>query len=97
MCLHGHPRFESETHRFLIISSTLCGYQHIVDVFEIPTIITSEYHTKGPMDEHTYNNWVKVKETFEQSGNTDNMFYRRACAIVSGQPDPLAKMLGDEK
>ena len=49
------------------------------------------------MDEHTYNNWVKVKETFEQSGNTDNMFYKRACAIVSGKPDPLARMLGDKK
>ena len=95
MCKHPEVRILSFP--FLTISSTLCGYQHIVDVFEIPTIITSEYHTKGPMDEHTYNNWVKVKETFEQSGNTDNMFYRRACAIVSGQPDPLAKMLGDEK
>jgi len=41
------------------------------------------------MDEHTYNNWVKVKQTFESSGNTDNFFYKRACAIVSGQPDPL--------
>jgi len=25
------------------------------------------------------------------------MVYKRACAIVSGKPDPLAKMLGDEK
>ena len=41
------------------------------------------------MDEHTYNNWVKVKQTFESSGNTDNFFHNRACAIVSGQPDPL--------
>ena len=48
------------------------------------------------MDEHTYNNWVKVKETFEKSGNTDNMFYKRACAIVDKKPDPLAKLLGDE-
>ena len=49
------------------------------------------------MDEHTYNNWVKIKETFEASGNTDNMFYKRSCAIVKGQKDPLAKFLGDEK
>jgi hypothetical protein len=41
------------------------------------------------MDEHTYSNWVKVKETFESSGNTDNFFYKRACAIVSGKPDPM--------
>ena len=44
------------------------------------------------MDEHTYNNWVKVKETFESLGNTDNFFYKRACAIVSGQPDPMNKL-----
>ena len=44
------------------------------------------------MDEHTYNNWVRVKETFEASGNTGNFFYRRACAIVGGQPDPLDKI-----
>jgi len=31
------------------------------------------------MDDHTYNNWVKIKETFEASGNLDNMFYKRAC------------------
>jgi len=46
------------------------------------------------MDQHTYNNWVKIKETFEKSGNTDNMFYKRACAIVAGRPDPLESILG---
>jgi hypothetical protein len=45
------------------------------------------------MDEYTYNNWVKVKETFEASGNTDNFFYKRACAIVSGSPDPMDSKL----
>tara|TARA_Y100000004_G_scaffold176653_1_gene217406 strand:+ start:323 stop:478 length:156 start_codon:yes stop_codon:yes gene_type:complete len=37
-------------------------------------------------------NWVKIKETFEESGNTDNFFYKRACAIVGGQPDPLSTL-----
>jgi len=41
------------------------------------------------MDEHTYNNWVKVKEALEASGNTDNFYYKRACAIVSGGSDPM--------
>jgi len=49
------------------------------------------------MDQHTYDNWVKIKETFEKSGNIDNMFYKRAVAIVKTRKDPLAKMLGDEK
>ena len=34
-------------------------------------------------------NWVRIKETFEKSGNTKNFYYKRACAIVEGQPDPL--------
>tara|TARA_Y100001937_G_C6941816_1_gene250717 strand:+ start:162 stop:332 length:171 start_codon:yes stop_codon:yes gene_type:complete len=46
------------------------------------------------MDKHTYDNWVRVKATFEESGNTENSFYKRACAIVRGEPDPLDKMLG---
>ena len=51
------------------------------------------------MDDHTYQNWVKIKKTFEESGNTDNMFYKRACAILKDpkRKDPLAKFLGDEK
>ena len=49
------------------------------------------------MDQHTYNNWIRIKETFEASGNTDNMFYKRAMEIVKTRKDPLAKFLGDEK
>ena len=49
------------------------------------------------MDDHTYQNWVKIKAVFEESGNTDNMFYKRACAIVKTKKDPAAKYLGDEK
>jgi hypothetical protein len=48
------------------------------------------------MDQHTYDNWVKIKETFEKSGNTGNMFYRRACEIIHTKKDPLAKYLGDK-
>jgi hypothetical protein len=48
------------------------------------------------MDDHTYQNWVKIKETFESSGNTNNMFYTRACEIVRTKRDPLAKYLGDK-
>ena len=49
------------------------------------------------MDQHTYENWVKIKETFEASGNLDNKFYKRAVEIVKTRRDPLAKLLGDEK
>ena len=34
------------------------------------------------MDQHTYDNWVKIKETFEKSGNTNKMFNTRAVEIV---------------
>jgi hypothetical protein len=40
---------------------------------------------------------VKIKATFEASGNTDNMFYKRACEIVKTKKDPLSKYLGDGK
>ena len=48
------------------------------------------------MDDHTYQNWVKIKETFESSGNIENMFYKRAVEIVKTKRDPLAKYLGDK-
>ena len=47
------------------------------------------------MDKDTYENWVRVKETFEASGNTDNFYYRRACAIVGGGSDPLDNMMSE--
>ena len=48
------------------------------------------------MNDHTYQNWVKIKETFEESGNTDNMFYKRACEIIKTKRDPLEKFLGNK-
>lgn len=48
------------------------------------------------MDSHTYSNWVKIKETFEKSGNTDNMFYKRACQIIITKKDPMAKFFGEK-
>jgi hypothetical protein len=49
------------------------------------------------MDDHTFANWVKIKETFETSGNTDNMFYKRACEVVKTKRDPLEKYLNGKK
>jgi len=41
------------------------------------------------MNEKELENWRKVKEALEESGNTKSEYYRRAVAIVSGLPDPL--------
>ena len=41
------------------------------------------------MDKASYENWVRVKEALEESGSTENFYYRRACAIVGGLPDPM--------
>jgi hypothetical protein len=49
------------------------------------------------MDQHTFNNWVRIKETFESSGNTNNVFYKRACEIVKTKKDPLAKFFENGK
>jgi len=49
------------------------------------------------MDPHTYNNWVKIKETFEASGNTNNMFYVKACEIVKTKSPLLTKFIEGKK
>jgi len=49
------------------------------------------------MDFHTKSNWIKIKETFEKSGNTNNMFYKRACEIVKTGHDPIEKFWNDSK
>jgi len=48
------------------------------------------------MDDHSLNNWIKIKETFEKSGNINNMYYRRACEIVATKKDPLEKFLNSK-
>jgi hypothetical protein len=45
------------------------------------------------MDEHTFKNWQKIKETLEASGKTDTTFYRRALSILSTKKDPLESFL----
>lgn len=42
------------------------------------------------MDQHTKNNWKKIKTNLEQAGLTDSMFYQRACEITAGKPDPFS-------
>lgn len=41
------------------------------------------------MDQHTLDNWRKVKEALETAGKTDSFFYTRACAILRGEKDPI--------
>jgi hypothetical protein len=45
------------------------------------------------MDEQTLENWKKIKESMESSGNTNNMIYTRACAILRTGKDPLENIL----
>ena len=47
------------------------------------------------MDEHTLQNWEKIKALMEANGNTTSNFYKRACQITSGRPDPMKRVLGD--
>ena len=41
------------------------------------------------MDKRTLENWQKVKTALEEVNKTDSFYYKRACAITSGNPDPL--------
>jgi len=60
-------------------------------------LLYNSIQSKNQMDQHTYDNWVKIKKTFEKSGNMENMFYMRACEIVKTRKDPLEKFLGGGK
>ena len=35
-------------------------------------------------------NWQRIKESMEQNGTTNNMFYTRAVAIVAGGKDQIS-------
>ena len=37
-------------------------------------------------------NWKRIKEAMDASGNTNNYFYTRAVAIVNGNKDPLVPL-----
>ena len=41
------------------------------------------------MDKHERENWKKVMEALEASGNIDNLFYKRAVIISQGGNDPI--------
>lgn len=41
------------------------------------------------MDQTTRKNWQLIRDALERAGKTDNPYYRRAVAILSGKPDPL--------
>ena len=41
------------------------------------------------MDKTERENWERVKEALEKADKTDTMYYKRAVAICSGEPDPL--------
>lgn len=47
------------------------------------------------MDEHTKQNWQKVKEALEAAGKTDSLFYRRAVSIIHTGHDPLDSFLNN--
>lgn len=49
------------------------------------------------MDEHTKENWKKIKEALEAAGKTDCMFYQRAVSILKGGNDPLDQFFNDGK
>ena len=49
------------------------------------------------MDKETRENWSRIKESLEESGTTDNYYYKRACVIVAGGKDPMeSKILKPE-
>lgn len=44
------------------------------------------------MDTRTRENWQKIKDVMEASGNTNSMYYKRACEILKTGVDPMEKI-----
>lgn len=44
------------------------------------------------MDQQERDNWKRIMEAMEASGDTESAFYRRAKAISEGEPDPMLEM-----
>ena len=40
------------------------------------------------MTESEIRNWERIKNLMEEKGTTENYFYKRAVAILSGRADP---------
>ena len=40
-------------------------------------------------------NWQRIKDAMEESGQTDNYYYKRAVAIVAGKEDPIEPLIED--
>ena len=49
------------------------------------------------MDDISMENWQKVKDAMEASGNTDNFYYKRACAVLAGEKDPINAILNPKE
>jgi len=47
--------------------------------------------TLNIIEQHTRDNWLKVKEALEKAGKTDSHFYLRAVAILKTGVDPGPK------
>ena len=41
------------------------------------------------MTEEQIENWRKVNAALEEADKTDSFYYKRAIAILAGEPDPL--------
>jgi len=42
-----------------------------------------------PVNRNELENWRKIQTAMAKSGKTDNWYFKRATAILSGFPDPL--------
>ena len=50
------------------------------------------------MTPDTLENWRKIRDHMERVGQTNNYYYRRALAILSGKPDPFDRYdMGDAR
>jgi hypothetical protein len=49
------------------------------------------------MNQHTFDNWKKIKIALEEANKTDCMFYKRACSIIETKRDPLEHVFRENR
>jgi hypothetical protein len=49
------------------------------------------------MDNQTRENWKRIKDVIKESGNNNNMYYKRSCEILRTGANSMEKVLKNER
>ena len=68
------------------------GHHYLHDQLENRFIFQDVDVINFKMDSIEIDNWAKIAQGMEASGDTESWFYLRARAIADGKPDPMPNL-----